>query len=142
MKTERDSTALGVALRVLVILQRREDPVVQTGDMAHRGVVREFHVDEGWGVIDGPAVPGGCWVYFSAIAMDGFPQFAAGQPVWFRAEAADQDGFSFRAVKVWTEEAEPASPPRSKRSSGGAYQSRLILTFDGPGDLARQADSG
>jgi hypothetical protein len=34
--------------------------VVQTGDMAESGVVREFHLEEGWGVIDGPTVPGGC----------------------------------------------------------------------------------
>ena len=27
--------------------------------MADGGVVREFHADEGWGVIDGPSVPGG-----------------------------------------------------------------------------------
>ncbi|WP_036376405.1 cold-shock protein [Micromonospora sp. ATCC 39149] len=100
--------------------------------MADSGVVREFHVDEGWGVIDGPAVPGGCWVHFSAIAMGGFRHLAAGQFVWLRAEAVEQDGFSFRAVKVWTEDVEPASPLRSRHSSGGAYHSRLVLTFDGP----------
>jgi CspA family cold shock protein len=105
---------------------------VQTGDMADSGVVREFHVEEGWGVIDGPAVPGGCWVHFSAIAMGGFRQLVAGQNVWLRAEAAEQDGFSFRAVKVWTEDVEPASPPRLKRASGGVYHSRLVLTFDEP----------
>lgn len=106
---------------------------MQTGDVAHSGVVREFHEDEGWGVIEGPAVPGGCWVHFSVIAMGGFRQLAAGQHVWFRAEAAEQDGFRFRAVKVWTEDVEPASPPRSQRSSEGAYRSRLVLTFDEPG---------
>lgn len=106
--------------------------VVQTGDVADRGVVREFNVDEGWGVIDGPAVPDGCWVHFSAIATDGFRQLAAGQHVWFRAEAAEQDGFSFRATKVWTEDVEPASPPSLERSSGSAYQSHLALTFDAP----------
>lgn len=124
-----------------MILSRREDTVVQTGDVAGNGVVREFHVDEGWGVIDGPAVPGGCWVHFSAIAMGGFRQLAVGQHVWFRAEAAEQDGFGFRAVKVWTEDVEPASPPRSERSSGGAYHSRLVLTFDEPervGELDNQ----
>lgn len=46
----------------------REEVVVQTGDVAERGVVREFHVDEGWGIIDGRSVPGGCWVHFSTIA--------------------------------------------------------------------------
>jgi cold shock protein len=114
---------------------RREDLVVQTGDVAHSGVVREFHVDDGWGVIDGPAVPGGCWVHFSAIAMGGFRQLTAGQHVWFRADAAEHDGFSFRAVKVWTEDVEPTSPARPKRSSGGAFRSHLALTFDEPEEV-------
>ncbi|WP_221328493.1 cold shock domain-containing protein [Actinoplanes sp. L3-i22] len=80
--------------------------------MAGSGVVREFHVDEGWGVVDGPAIPGGCWVHFSAIAVGGFRQLTEGQHVWFRAEAAEQDGFNFRAVKVWTENVKPADPSR------------------------------
>ena len=70
--------------------------------MTGSGVVRSFDAEEGWGVIDGPDVPGGCWVHFSAIAMTGYRELAAGQTVSFRAEAADQDGFAFRAVKVWT----------------------------------------
>jgi CspA family cold shock protein len=115
--------------------------IVQTGDMADRGVVREFHVDEGWGAIDGPAVPGGCWVHFSAIAMDGFRQLAAGQHIWFRAEAAKQDGFSFRATKVWTEDIEPTSPPSPERSVGGAYHSNLALTFDEP-EATVERDNG
>jgi CspA family cold shock protein len=64
-------------------------------------VVREYHADEGWGVIDGPTVPGGCWVHFSAIAMAGYRQVAAGRRVSFRAEAVEQ---------VWTDEIEPVSP--------------------------------
>lgn len=75
--------------------------------MADSGVVREFHVDSGWGVIDGPAVPGGCWVHFSAIRADGYRQLTAGQRVWFQAEAAEQDGFHFRAAEVWTEDVGP-----------------------------------
>ncbi|WP_229074995.1 hypothetical protein [Actinoplanes sp. DH11] len=71
-------------------------------------------------------------MHFPAVETGGFRQLAAGQHVWFRAEAAEQDGFSFRAVKVWTQDVEPASPPRSERSRGGAYQSRLILAFDEP----------
>jgi CspA family cold shock protein len=108
------------------------DAVGQTGDMADGGVVREFHADEGWGVVDGPAVPGGCWVHFSAIAMSGFRQLTAGQHVWFRAEPAEQDGFKFRAVKVWTEDSEPVGPPGPQRSSEGAYHSDVVLTFDQP----------
>lgn len=76
--------------------------------MASIGVVRTYHLDEGWGVIDGPDAPGGCWVHFSAIAMDGIRQLAAGQRVSFLAEAAAQDGFAYRATKVWTTDTEPA----------------------------------
>jgi cold shock protein len=103
--------------------------------VASIGVVREFHPDEGWGVIDGPDVPGGCWVHFSAIAMDGYRQLAPAQRVTFRAEAAEQDGFGFRAVQVWTGAVEPVRPPLEQDSFGSAYGSALILTLDEPGDL-------
>jgi CspA family cold shock protein len=93
------------------------------------GLVRAFDPDEGWGVIDAPEVPGGCWVHFSAIAMDGYRTLAQGQRVSFRAEAASQDGYAFRAVKVWTEAVEPPDPPRVSGDSA-AYRSWLTLTFD------------
>jgi cold shock protein len=80
---------------------------VHTGPMASTGIVRTFDPDVGWGVIDGPDVPGGCWVHFSAIAADGYRQLADGQPVSFIAEEVSQDGFAFRAVKVWTGDTEP-----------------------------------
>jgi CspA family cold shock protein len=105
--------------------------VVQTGVVFSSGVVREFHPDEGWGVIDGSDVPGGCWVHFSAIVMDGFRPLAAGQEVSFRAETADQDGFGFRAVEVWTGGVEPVS----RTAAGSAYHSRLTLAFDEPGQV-------
>jgi cold shock protein len=85
----------------------REGCVIQTWEMTSNGSVRVFDADEGWGVIDGPDVPGGCWVHFSAIASEGYRQLSAGERVSFRAIPADQDGFAFRAVKVWTGEVEP-----------------------------------
>jgi CspA family cold shock protein len=99
--------------------------------MTSVGSVRTFDADEGWGVIDGPDVPGGCWVHFSAIAMDGYRELMLGQHVSFRAEAASQDGFAYRAVKVWTGDIEPADQPRTPRRSA-AYHSSLTLTFDPP----------
>lgn len=95
--------------------------------------MRRFDADEGWGIIDGPDVPGGCWVHFSAITGDGYRQLSAGQRVSFHAEAANQDGFAFRAVKVWTGEVEPAAPIRQEHDSGG-YQTTLTLTADSPAD--------
>jgi CspA family cold shock protein len=99
--------------------------------MASTGSVRTYDADEGCGVIDGPDVPGGCWVHFSAIAAPGYRELTPGQQVSFRAEAADQDGFSFRAVKVWTGGTEPPDPSPSQ-DSPGAYHSSLTLTFDPP----------
>ena len=108
-------------------------PAWKTGDVASAGVVRDFHPDEGWGVIDGAAVPGGCWVHCSAIVMDGCRQLNPGQRVLFRAEAADQDGFRFRATAVWLDGAEPAGLP-ADAATGTAYRSCLTLTFERPGD--------
>jgi len=96
--------------------------------MASIGVVREYHADDGWGIIDGPDVPGGCWVHFMAIAMDGYRQLTPGEPVWFHAEAANQDGYAFRALKAWTDSTEPPD----LRSDSVAYRSTLTLTFDDP----------
>jgi CspA family cold shock protein len=68
-------------------------------------------------------------VHFSAIAAEGYRYLVAGQHVAFRAEAASQDGFAFRAVRVWTG-VEPAESPR-EQVSPDAYRSTLTLTFDG-----------
>jgi CspA family cold shock protein len=99
--------------------------------MASVGSVQTFDADEGWGVIDGPDVPGGCWVHFSSIATDGYRQLTQGQQVSFRAESASQDGYAYRAVKVWTDGIEP---PDQAQTPGGfaAYHSSLTLTFDSP----------
>ncbi len=99
--------------------------------MTSSGTVRAYDADAGWGVIDGPDVPGGCWVHFSAIAMDGYRQLTPGQRVSFVAEAAQQEGYAFRAVRVWTGGTEPPED-QSGPSSSGAYQSSLTLTSDQP----------
>ena len=95
--------------------------------MTSTGQVRSYDAEQGWGVIDGPDVPGGCWVHFSAVAAPGYRELATGQEVSFRAEPADQDGFAYRAVKVWTGDAEPADQPSAV---GDAYRSSLNLSYD------------
>jgi CspA family cold shock protein len=97
--------------------------------MVSVGVVRAYDWDLGWGVVDGADVPGGCWVHLSAIAADGYRTLDAGQQVSFRAEAVPQDGYDFRAVKVWTGATEPADPVQEQDDSG-AYQSTLTITYD------------
>ncbi|GIF66997.1 hypothetical protein Ais01nite_50320 [Asanoa ishikariensis] len=67
---------------------------------AQQGIVREWHEELGWGVIDAPTVPGGCWAHFSALEMPGYRVLSAGQRVTFVAEAGEQDGFAYRAVSV------------------------------------------
>jgi cold shock protein len=69
------------------------------------GVVNWFDADEGWGVLEAPEVPGGCFVHFSSIEMPGYRQLHAGQHVRFTFERPGflQDGYSSRALAVWPE---------------------------------------
>jgi cold shock protein len=69
------------------------------------GVIRWFAADEGWGVVDAPEVPGGCFVHFASIQMDGYRQLHAGQQVRFAFERPGflQDGLPYRALVVWPE---------------------------------------
>lgn len=73
----------------------------QAGEVA--GVVKWFGADEGWGVIDAPEVPGGCFVAFDSIEMPGYRQLHAGQHVRFIFEQPGflQDGCPYRALTVW-----------------------------------------
>jgi uncharacterized protein (UPF0548 family)/cold shock CspA family protein len=98
------------------------------GTVTGHGIVRVWNADEGWGVIDGPEVPGGCWTPFSAIAADGYRQLSPGQTVALRAEPVPQHGYAYRAVRVWTGGPEPAGREPDDRSPG-AYQSMMTLTF-------------
>jgi CspA family cold shock protein len=79
-------------------------PPEQTGAVA--GMVTWFDADEGWGVVNAPEVPGGCFVHFSAIQMPGYRQLHAGQHVRFTFEEPgfQQDGCPYRALAVWPEE--------------------------------------
>jgi CspA family cold shock protein len=65
------------------------------------GVVSTWNDDEGWGVLASERTPGGCWCHFSALAMEGFRTLSPGSSVEFLYEAAEQDGYSFRAVEAW-----------------------------------------
>lgn len=95
--------------------------------MTIKALVREWHDDEGWGVLDAPEVPGGCWAGFGQVAVAGYRGLRAGQEVALVWERGPQDGFDFRAVQVWPWGGEPfADLP----SGGGAYSSVLTLTFD------------
>ena len=63
-------------------------------------VVRVWHADDGWGVVDCPQTPGGCWVHFSNVQVAGYRALAVGQHVDLEWEEPGQDGFAYRAVTV------------------------------------------
>ncbi|MFF1678839.1 cold-shock protein [Streptomyces sp. NPDC058256] len=66
------------------------------------GTVREWHDEEGWGVLDSPETPGGCWGHYSVIQTRGFHTLSPGQRVDLQWEAPGykQDGYTYRAVNM------------------------------------------
>ncbi len=66
------------------------------------GTVREWHGELGWGVLDSPETPGGCWAHWSNIDGTGFGALTLGATVQLDWEHAQQDGFSFRATRIHT----------------------------------------
>lgn len=64
--------------------------------------VREWHEEDGWGVLDSPETPGGCFSHFSDIQMTGFRTLSPGQQVGLEWEAPgfEQDGYVYRAVSI------------------------------------------
>ncbi|WP_328506658.1 cold-shock protein [Streptomyces sp. NBC_00391] len=67
------------------------------------GTVRSWDDESGWGVLTSPEVPGEVWAHFSAVqtpAPDAFASLEPGESVLFTWEEADQDGYSYRALRV------------------------------------------
>lgn len=73
-----------------------EPPVLSTTI----GTVRLWVDEEGWGVIDSEATPGGTWAHFSSVVGKGYRRLNHGQSVEFTYEHAKQDGYEYRAVSV------------------------------------------
>ena len=48
----------------------------------------------------------------------------------FTFEAADQDGYSYRALEVWPVDGPPVRTQREVSDPSGAYSSHLTVTFD------------
>ena len=94
-------------------------------------VVRLWHDVDGWGVLDSPATPGGCWTHYSALDMDGHAVAEAGQSASLVAERAQQDSFEWRAVSVVLDGVPPRSRPViATTEPTSAYRSNLNITFD------------
>ncbi|MGB3325875.1 MAG: cold shock domain-containing protein [Mycolicibacterium fortuitum] len=65
------------------------------------GTVSEWHKSEGWGVIDSPETPGGCFAHFTHIVnQTGFRELEVGEVVQFEWEEGRQDDYNFRALAV------------------------------------------
>lgn len=97
--------------------------------MSTNARVREWHVDESWGVVDSDQTPGGCWVHFTHIAVAGHRVLTPGQAVELEWESPGQDGYAYRATRVWPAGTDPVTVTPDPTSRGG-YESDLTLTFD------------
>lgn len=74
------------------------------------GTVREWYDDEGWGVLDSDATPGGCFAHFSSVQLDGYRRLTSGEPVRFVWIREDRDDFSYRAERVSRAAVDPFPP--------------------------------
>ncbi|MDF5751212.1 cold shock domain-containing protein [Spongiactinospora sp. TRM90649] len=100
------------------------------------GGVVLWNEEEGWGVLRSPAVPGDVWAHFSAIEgpPGSYRTLGEGDDVVFTWEAAEQDGFAYRAVAV-REAGSPAGGGDTEfQTNDEAYRSTLEITFDDDGD--------
>jgi len=97
-------------------------------EVTAQGTVRTWHDEQGWGVLDSDATPGGCWTHFSVLDFDGYRSLSPGQQVRLTAESPGQDGFPWRAVRVDIDGVAPAAP--TETNAAGAYSSDLTLTWD------------
>jgi CspA family cold shock protein len=69
------------------------------------GIVDWWSDEEGWGALaDSDESPGGAFVHFSVIQVDGYKTLWPGQKVDAKVEGPlpfDQDGYRYRATAVW-----------------------------------------
>ena len=91
-------------------------------------MVRSWFDEAGWGVLNSELTPGGCWAHFSVLAVRGHRTLVPGQAVELEWESAEQDGFSYRAVRVWPVGEDPVDAEVVRGSASGAYGSALEIT--------------
>lgn len=81
--------------------------MAMTSGIAVEGVVREWHPEQGVGGHRRPRHPGWVQAHFSHVAIDGYRTLVRGQVVALEWETADQDGFRYRARRLWPTGAAP-----------------------------------
>jgi CspA family cold shock protein len=98
--------------------------------MTTLGTVRDWRAEEGWGVIDSPETPGGCWTHFSHVLVAGYVALQAGQIVNLDWESARQDGYKYRTTRTWPVDTEPVVATVKHSGPTGPDSSRLTVVFD------------
>lgn len=82
-------------------------------------------------MIDSPGTPGGCWAHFSAIAVaEDYRTLLVGELVELEWEQAEQDGYDYRARRVWPAGQRPVERPPSNQEPSEAYDSTVTITWD------------
>ena len=95
------------------------------------GVVREWHHEDGWGAIDSPSTPGGCWMLYSHVDMPPPAELHPGQQVDFTFEqVTSQDGYQWRAVVVRPVGVESRDAREHITDAPGSFRSTLRIEFD------------
>lgn len=80
------------------------------------GVVKFYKREKGWGAIASEALPSSSdvWVHYSVIEGMDYRELAAGDEVELEFEAAQQDGFRYRATRVTRLRSGPAPTLRRR----------------------------
>ena len=81
------------------------------------GRLQFWNKDEGWGVIDSPDTPGGCWVHLSSLLIEhrglGLQPGHELKFVWERLSGNGvQDGYDYVAREAWNIGQQPYRRPR------------------------------
>jgi CspA family cold shock protein len=108
----------------------RAAPRTRLPRLSTHGTVRSWLDGEGWGIIDSPDTPGGCWAHFSVVQVSGYRRLTVGEQVEFDWEAGEQDGFASRALRIRPAGQEPVEQPASTSEPSDAYRSVLTIEFD------------
>lgn len=96
------------------------------------GTIRFWDTEQGWGVIDSPDTPGGCWIHHSTPSTARHQGMEPGRVVnfaWRRVPGEGvQDGYDYVATDAWYFGEEPVR--RAPSTARGAYTTRLTISFD------------
>jgi len=111
-------------------VSQRRLPSGTIQEVTTAGTVRFWQAQDGWGIIDSEQTPGGCWAHCSVVAVDGYKTLKPGQAVVLEWEPGQQDGFSYRALRAWPADRNPAATQFTPPAAPQGYCSTLTITAD------------